>query len=343
MDWNPYIQRVEAEMQALIAAPHQAVAPFYGMMAYHLGWLDRGFQPAEGDGGKRFRPVLCLLACQAQGGDWERTIPAAAAIELIHNFSLIHDDIQDGSPMRRHRDTVWHIWGVPQALNAGDGMHVVAHLAMQRLRQGGVPAEQVLEALRILDETSLTLCHGQYLDLAFEERTEISVDEYLYMIGAKSAALISASARIGALLGGAEPGAVEAYGRFGWEMGLAFQMVDDILGIWGDPQVTGKSAASDILSRKKTLPVLYALERGRGDGAGDGHLLTRLYEKATLEEADVAQVLALLDEAGARYYAQAQAQAHTDQALAALQETGGRGPAQEELARVARSFLERTF
>ena len=197
MDWSPYILQVEAEMRELLAAPDPSLLQFYGMMSYHLGWLDQAFQPVEGVGGKRFRPLICLLASEAQGVDWAQAVPAAAAIELVHNFSLIHDDIEDGSPMRRHRETLWHVWGSPQAINAGDGMHVLAHLALQRLLDRGITPAKVVAVTRILDETSLRLCHGQYLDLAFEERMDITENEYLAMINGKTASLVSASTQIG--------------------------------------------------------------------------------------------------------------------------------------------------
>ncbi len=343
MDLTLCLQQVEREMQALLHSPEPGLQSLYGMMAYHMGWLDRDLRPTQVSGGKRFRPLLCLLACEALRADAHCALPAAAAIELVHNFSLIHDDIEDASPLRRHRETVWHIWGIPQAINVGDGLFVLAHLALPPLLERGVPAATVLAVARVLDTTCLRLCEGQYLDLVFEGRLDISIEEYLYMIGGKSASLIAASTEIGALLATEDRRIVEAYRRFGWEMGLAFQMVDDILGIWGDPQVTGKSAASDILSRKKTLPILYALHRLESTGRiANGQMLRQIYRQPQVQKSDLARVLELLEEAEARAYVQAQAEEHTARALAALDQTGVENAAQQQLREMATSFLQRT-
>ncbi len=242
--------------------------------------------------------------------------------------------------MRRHRETVWHIWGVPQAINAGDGMLILAHLALQPLLERGVPPATVVETIRVLDSTCFRLCQGQYLDLAFEQREAVGVDEYQSMIGGKTASLIAASAEIGAMLATESSQAIAASREFGWELGLAFQMVDDILGIWGDPLVTGKSAASDILSRKKTLPILFALQRLPAPSAA---AFGRLYAQEQLAEEDVPQVLGWLEQAGARADVVERAKLHTQRALDALERTGGSGPAQEQLRAQALSFLKRSF
>lgn len=342
MDPSSLILRVEAEMRDLLASPDPSLQPFTGMMSYHLGWLDQSLQPVDGVGGKRFRPLICLLACEAQGTECTPAVPAAAAIELLHNFSLIHDDIEDASPLRRHRETIWHLWGVPQAINAGDGMHVLAHVALHRLLDRGVAPAQVVAVTKVLDETSLQLCRGQYLDMAFEERMDITEQEYLVMIGGKTAALVSASTQIGAMLGTEDSSIAKAYRVFGKEMGLAFQMVDDILGIWGDPKVTGKSSASDILSKKKTLPLLHALARLEETDRAGYLELRRIYQQDRVEEHDVPAVLALLDQVGARAYVQAHAERHTGRAFSALERAGQPNAAGEELVELARSFLQRT-
>ncbi len=327
-------------MQRWLTPSDPALAPFYGMMSYHLGWKDRQLNPAQVDGGKRLRPLICLLACEALGGEVQRALPAAAAIELLHNFSLVHDDIEDDSAFRRHRETVWYIWGVPQAINVGDGMLILAHLAMESLLEQGVPPAVALKATRILDQTCLRLCQGQYLDLAFEERADVGVDAYLSMIGGKTASLIAASAEIGAMLATEEAQAIAACREFGWELGLAFQMIDDLLGIWGEPEVTGKSAASDILSRKKTLPILFALDHLP---APDVAAFQQLYAQEQVSEAGLRQVLLWLERAGARADVAERARQHTERAIAALRRSGGSGPAQEQLLMQAQSYLKRTF
>ena len=139
-----YLPRIEAELHQMLAVHNPQLRSFYGMMQYHLGWVDESFLPLQGDAGKRLRPLLCLLTCQASGGDPDQALPAAAAIELVHNFSLVHDDIEDKSDLRRGRPTVWKIWGAPQAINVGDGLFALARLAAQCLSDRGVPPERVL-------------------------------------------------------------------------------------------------------------------------------------------------------------------------------------------------------
>ena len=250
-DYGPYLRAVEGEMRQILLAPGERVRPLYDMMAYHLGWVDEQAKPVQADSGKRLRPLLCLLCCEAAGGDWQQAVPAAAGLELIHNFSLIHDDIEDNSPTRRGRPTVWALWGLPHGINAGDSMLMLARLALGRLSSRGVDPGIALQAMDILDRTCLRLCEGQYLDMAGEGHLDMSEEDYLEMTGGKTAALLAASTQMGALIAGAGD-AVESYRQFGWNLGLAFQMVDDLLGIWGDPAVTGKSAADDVRSRKMT-------------------------------------------------------------------------------------------
>ena len=232
----------------------------YGMMRYHLGWLDEQLAPVEAPIGKRLRPLICLLAAEACGGSPERAVPAAVALELLHNFTLIHDDVEDGDALRHHRPTVWKLWGEPQAINAGDGMHVLAQLTLLELEARGVAPQTVVSLSRRLAETSLIITEGQHLDLAFERRDDVSPADYLDMIARKSAALVACSAACGAEAAGATAALLDALSAFGIHLGMAFQIRDDILGIWGDAGTTGKPAG-DLRRRKKTLPSLYALSR----------------------------------------------------------------------------------
>jgi geranylgeranyl diphosphate synthase type I len=334
IDLQPYLTAIEQELRAVVYAPTGAVAPLYDMMAYHLGWLDQQLHPVEAYRGKRTRPLLCLLSCEAAGGDWHQALPAAAALELVHNFSLIHDDIEDNSPTRRGRPTVWTLWGLAHGVNAGDSMLVIARQAMVRLGDQGMDSAIVLAAMTILDQTLLHLCQGQYLDIASEGNLEVTEASYVQMIGAKTAALIATSMHLGALIGGAAD-KTEHYRRFGWHLGLAFQMVDDILGIWGDPETTGKPAASDIRSRKMTLPVIFAL---RGS---EGSELAELYRKEKLSQGDVSRAVAILDRVGARQYVQERAAQFEASALAALHAAGARPPALEHLRAIATALTSR--
>lgn len=335
-----YLPLIEAELREPFTPPYPYLTPFYGMMQYHLGWLGESFTPTTGGAGKRVRPIMCLLTCQATGGDPEQALPAAAAIELVHNFSLVHDDIEDQSDLRRGRPTVWKVWGVPQAINAGDGLFILAHLAMQRLADRGVPHQRVLTALETFDEACLALTEGQYLDLSFETRLDIDVDQYLSMIRGKTAALFSAAAQLGALVAGSAPASIARYRRFGQNLGLAFQIVDDILGIWGDPQVTGKPAADDIRQRKKTLPIVRALEKEQRAG---GKGLKGIYQQEAIDEEAVEAALRILENLEARRYAEMMANDYYQQALAELDATGVENEAQDDLRELAAFLVERTY
>ncbi len=305
------VPAVEQEMQSILQLPDSSVTetpdPFYGMMQYHLGWVDAGLRKADKKQGKRIRPVLCLLSCAAAGGDWRKAIPAAAAVELLHNFTLIHDDIQDNSHTRRGRQTVWQIWGMPQAINSGDSMFALAILALERLQAYGIGPDIQLAAMRRFAQTCLHLTYGQYLDMEFERREAVTVDEYLEMITGKTAALLGLCAELGAMVAGAEATIIDHYRRFGLDLGLAFQVKDDILGIWGDENKIGKSAATDIVTRKKTLPVLFGITQSQE--------LEALYRQPDNGNAFVDQVVLLLDEVGAKQYAHGEATHYTESAL----------------------------
>ena len=328
-----YLSWVEAEMRVLLTPQPALIQPaaggHYAIMQYHMGWLSTELEPAQAPSGKRVRPLLCLLACAAVGGDPAKAVPAAAGLELLHNFSLIHDDIEDASLTRRHRPTAWAVFGMPRACNAGDGMFSLAHAAFQRLPEQGVRPDITLNALRLFDEMCVRLTEGQYLDMSFEGRLDVSVEDYSGMIAGKTGALLAASPEIGAVIGGAAPEVSDAYRRFGAALGRAFQLRDDILGIWGDEAVTGKSAASDILSKKKSLPVLYGLAH-----PAVGAELRRLYAGPEFAAADVARVLALLDAAGARAYAQEQVRHASADARQALDEVASEAVAAPHAALV---------
>lgn len=333
-----WIPEVETYMRQMVRGEREELRGLYGMLRYHLGWEDQQGRPDSAPAGKRIRPLVVLMACQAAGGDPQSAIPAAAAVELLHNFSLIHDDIEDRSPTRRHRTTLWHWMGEAQAINAGDTMFSLARLALLGLRHTGVAPERLLDAQRLFDLTCLHLTEGQYLDIGFETRTDVALPEYLTMIAGKTAALLAASAQLGALVAGADDTVSGHYWRFGHELGLSFQVQDDILGIWGDEAQTGKSAASDILTRKKTQPVLYALEQ-----PGPYAQALRAYYTADrdLTPADLPMVLDLLDRLGAREHAEEAARRHVEAALAALAQTGGEQAGITRLAELASKLVGR--
>jgi len=333
--FDRYLPALEAEMQAVVAAFAPCLRDLYGMLRYHLGWEDRDFRPITGPQptGKRLRPVFCLLCCEACGGDWERALPAAAAVELVHNFSLIHDDIEDGDSTRRGRPTVWSVWGVPQALNAGDTLFTLAHLALFRLTDRGMPPETVLSALQILLTACLRLTEGQFLDLRFEGQEEVSVEDYLFMIARKTAELLSAACELGALMAGAPADVRERLRTFGHHVGIAFQIQDDILGIWGDPAVTGKPVGSDLRRGKKTFPVLYALSRQPA--------LRHLLPNVACSSDDLQAAMALINRSGAQEAARERVLEEASRAARALQEAGLSGPAADALATLAHQLAFR--
>ncbi len=253
------LPEIESELMRQVSRlDEEHSLPFKEMLTYHLGWTGEG--AGEEASGKRIRPLLLLLTTASCGMDWKKALPAAAAVELVHNFSLVHDDIQDNSPKRRGRPTVWVKWGSPLAINVGDALFVLSTLALTDLGRE-FPPDRALESVRILQQTCLDLTRGQFLDMSFEDRSDVRVEDYWLMITGKTASLLSASCHIGAILGNTDEMTEEAYRSFGHFLGLAFQVQDDILGIWGDENVTGKSTASDLIERKKSLPVLAGLSK----------------------------------------------------------------------------------
>ena len=317
-----YRDRVLAEMRAAL---EDRPLPLYGMMRYHLGWEDQRGNPAPAVGGKMLRPALCLLVCEAFGGEADQAAPAAAAVELLHNFTLIHDDIEDASEERHGRPTVWRLWGVPHAVNAGDGLFSLARYTLYRLREEGVDAETVLSAARLFDAACLRLCEGQYRDLAFQERLDVDVQEYLAMVEGKTGALMGAAAGIGGLLAGLAPPAVARVQAFGTKLGLAFQIRDDVLGIWGEPG-TGKPVGQDITDRKKSYPVVYAFAAAQG---ADRDRLRAIYRQERVAPQEAAEVLAVLERTGARREAEALASRLMEEAYGDLE---GLHPRPEALA-----------
>ena len=308
--------------------PAGALVEYYAMLEYHLGWTGQAAST-----GKRVRPLLCLLCASAAGGDWRQALPLAAALELIHNFSLIHDDIQDNSPLRRGRPTVWERWGRAQAINAGDAMFTLAHLAPQRLLTLGVAPELALRALAELNYTCLELTQGQHLDMTFEQRAAITAPEYLAMIEKKTAVLIAAATFLGASLSGAAAGRLDHFYAYGWNLGLAYQLQDDLLGIWGDPAITGKSAASDLEQRKKSLPVIYGLEHSAS--------FAQSYARPHKSGEPVTELAVALERAGAREYVSRRVLETTACAELELERCQPTGPAAQALREVTQQLLHR--
>lgn len=298
---------LQAAVQPAFLTNNQSPQELLGMLRYHMGWEGEGAGPKAS--GKRVRPTLVLLSAAAAGADWRSALPAAAAVEILHNFSLIHDDIQDNSEQRRGRPTVWAKWGLAQAINAGDTLFSLAHIALEGLMET-VSDQAYIQAARLLPRTSLQLTQGQYLDLAYERRQGTTVEDYWPMIWGKTGALIAACVRMGALVAGAEGARLKAYMVFGEKLGLAFQVHDDFLGIWGNPDAMGKSAHTDLLSGKKSLPVLYALQK-------NGEFARGWLKGITKENVDA--LAEQLEAEGGREFTRQQADKLTQEAIEALQ------------------------
>ncbi len=302
------------------------------MLFYHMGWEGEGAGPEAQ--GKRIRPLLVLLCAEAAGGSWRQALPAAVAVELLHNFSLIHDDIQDNSPLRRNRPTVWVKWGMAQAINAGDVMFTLAFLAVQDLAKFR-PPQDVLWASRILQQTCLRLTEGQYLDISYESQQVLPLEAYWPMIGGKTSALLSCCSELGALAAGVTTEERLAHFReYGYSLGLAFQVLDDWLGIWGDSTQTGKSVESDLASGKKTLPVLYALSR---NGA-----FARRWLEGKIAPEEVPGVVKLLEVDGADTFTLETAGRLTERSLEALRQAASSSGAFHAIEEMTHALLRRS-
>jgi geranylgeranyl diphosphate synthase type I len=288
----PALQQMMPQLGAALrsTAPHRS-SRLGAMSSYHLGWTDEQGRPRDDGGGKYLRGCLALWAADRSGGTVRDAATVAAAVEWIHNFTLVHDDIQDGDHERRHRPTVWVVWGSAQAINAGDGMHAAAHRAV--LSGRGRPSVR-LRAAAALNRAVLAVIEGQCLDLDLEGRIDTPASTYLRLARAKTGALIGAAMEAGAIMGGAGARQSAMLRRAGVELGVAFQVRDDWLGTWGDSDVTGKGSGGDIQRRKITYPVVVAQARLGGAARRE---LRRLYRAPGGQE-DV--ILELLDEAGAR-------------------------------------------
>jgi geranylgeranyl diphosphate synthase type I len=306
-----YVAAIDEEVRAQLRGASPALEPFYEMMRYHLG-MSEGAPRA----GKRLRPLLCLLLAEGLGAAAAASVPAAAALELLHNFTLIHDDIEDQDRTRHHYATVWAVWGVPHAINAGDGMYALSRVALQRLRESGGDAARILEAAAVLDRACVLVCEGQFLDLTFEGRLDVTETNYREMAARKTGALFRASAEIAGILAGVGTATRDALAVFGGHFGAAFQAHDDLKGVWGAASETGKEEMNDIAKRKMTLPIVRALARA---SAAQVSALAETYGKAApLPAEDVRRVRALLDALGVRAEVEGFIAEQRDAALAAL-------------------------
>ncbi|MEU5532420.1 family 2 encapsulin nanocompartment cargo protein polyprenyl transferase [Streptomyces sp. NPDC020362] len=310
----------------LRAAVESLPGPIRRIALYHFGWEHADGTPAAGHAGKAIRPALVLAAAAALGGPGARAaaVRAAAAVELVHNFTLLHDDVMDRDTSRRHRPTAWTVFGVPDAILAGDALQA---LALRLLAEDPHPASA--SAAARLADCVVELCAGQHTDTAMEQRApgEVTLDEVLAMAEAKTGALLGCACALGALYAGVGEDDVVALDGFGRQAGLAFQLIDDVIGIWGDPQRTGKPAGADLAVRKKSLPVVAALASGTPAAAE----LAELYGKPYIageagDGGEITRTALAVEQAGGRDWAQAEA---ADRMSLAVQELTRAVPAPE--------------
>ena len=324
--FTSYRNAVRVELKRIVDT---CPSPLSNMLRYHMGWQDEHGHSCNKESGKFIRSTLCLLSCQAVGGDASQVMPAAVAVELTHNFSLIHDDIEDASYERHHRPTVWRLWGEAQAINAGDVMFTLAYLALLKLKEKKMADEKIISSIKMLSLGCLELCEGQYLDVEYENRLDVTIEDYLDMVAKKTGALLAVSTSLGAYLGSEDGKLADYFHVFGRELGIAYQICDDILGVWGREESIGKSA-SDVSQRKKTLPVVYGLQSSDGEAR---KRLEKLYSQKSIEGEGIAEVTKILDQLGARDYAQNLGEQYYCRALAQLEvirlDTSGRASLKE--------------
>jgi geranylgeranyl diphosphate synthase type I len=301
---------------------------------YHFGWLTADGEPTQGDPGKAVRPALALLSSCAVGGDTEAAIPAAVAVELVHNFSLLHDDVMDKDESRRHRPTAWTVFGTAEAILAGDALLALASQCVART------AFSAGTAVEWLGRSVVKLCQGQTDDISFERRDDVELEECWGMAGNKTGQLLGVSCALGALAAGADNTTAQLMRGFGEHLGQAFQLTDDLLGIWGDPAQTGKPAHSDLRNRKKSLPVVAAL----CSGTSHGDQLAELYLGTPADEyRDHARLAELVELAGGRAWAERNASAEAELALDFLDSASSDGMASASLRELARLMIGREY
>ena len=291
--------------------------PLYRIMAFQLGWVDENGEPVNRPTPDRVHGVLALATAQAVGGDFRPATGYGAAVELVHNFWQVHADVEDGNTERGGRPSVWWTWGPAQAINAGDGMHAMARLALFGLRNNGVAPERVLAAVKALDEATVQLCEGEYLDITYQERLTVSVDDYLSMAEARSGALFGCAARLGALAAAPDAAqAAERLGEFGVKLGAARQVAGDIAALWGQSE-RDQAQQGRLIAKKKNLPVVHAMATA---DPTTRRRLGDLYVQRVLDPAAIKTVAGMLEASGSRRFAEdtlARLLAEADAALSA--------------------------
>ena len=289
----------------------------YDVLRYHLGWVDQRGQPEHNPSVLHLQSLLALVCCEALSGDFQAALPAAAGVELVYNFTLVHSDVQSGRVAEEDRPSIWWVWGPAQAINAGDGLHALGRTTIMRLAQRGVPTDRVLRAVELLDRACLTLCEGQYIDLDFQDQLLVTSGAYYDMIGRKTGALAGCSAELGALAAGGDEDVCSRVRDAGSRLGMAWQISQDIADFWG--RSGDGMTASNVLAKKKSLPLILAMEAAE---LAVKRELGNIYAQRVLQPEDLSRVIAILDQAQARQNSEARARELVEEALAALADAG---------------------
>lgn len=332
-----YTADIDATIKDILAESPDFIR---GVINYHIGWVDSDFKPASFDRGKMFRPTICLLIYEALTGQYKAALSVAASIELIHNFSLLHDDIEDGDTERRGRPTAWTIWGKPLVINVGDHLYSLAYRAIHHLDPNQFSSEQILAVFRLINRACIALTEGQDLDIRFETLSAVSTEMYLDMVYKKTGALVEAAILAGATLGTTNQAILENYYQFARSIGIAFQIRDDMLGIWGDTTKTGKSATNDLYRKKKTLPIIYLL--AKASGRRKEKLQAYYADSEPLSDEGVAFVRDCLAWAEAYDYTQNMANNYQKNAFQALDRLDLNNQPHLELEAIARFLIDRS-
>ncbi len=298
-DFEAYRSALDQELREVFSSRQGFL---YDLLRYHLGWTDQRGLSEDNPRPLNLPALPALLCCEALTGDFHPALPAAAGVDLIYNFVLVHGDVQSARPEAQDRPSVWWVWGPAQAINAGDGLHALARITIMRLAQKGVSPERVLQAVESLDRACLTVCEGQYLDLEFQDRMMVTSAGYFDMIARKTGALTGCSAESGALAAGADAATCAQFGDMGRKLGMAWQLGRDIADLWG-PQGDGMTGGN-VLNKKKSLPLIYAMESST---VATKRELGAIYSKRVLQPEDVANLLAILDQCDARRFSEEKA------------------------------------
>lgn len=333
------LARLEAYQHAVLEELREVFSShegfLYDLLRYQLGWTNERGASQDSTAPLHFPSILAPVSCEALSGDFRPSVPAAAGIELVHNFTLVHGDVQSSRVEAQERPSIWWLWGPAQAINAGDGLHALGRTTIMRLAQRGVPAERVLRAVESLDRACLALCEGQYLDLDFQDQLVVTAGAYYDMIARKTGALAGCSAESGALAAGADEAVSSKFREAGRLLGMGWQVSRDIAELWG--QRGDGIAPSSVLHKKKSLPLIYALDNA---SVAVKRELGTIYIKRVLQPEDASRVIEILEQAGAQRFAEAKAAEMVSEAMALIEGVGLPPKRQEDLRNLGRLALQ---